>query len=63
MTNLLFPSCRVAFAALIHDLGKFTQRAKLPISQHQLNSHKQLYSPFNQEKGFHSYNPVQENYV
>ncbi|WP_424410564.1 type III-A CRISPR-associated protein Cas10/Csm1 [Pasteurella sp. PK-2025] len=55
MTNLLFPSCRVAFAALIHDLGKFTQRAKLPISQDQLNSHKQLYSPFNQEKGLHSH--------
>ncbi|MGY4676979.1 type III-A CRISPR-associated protein Cas10/Csm1 [Pasteurella sp. P03HT] len=56
MNNLLlFPSCRVAFAALIHDLGKFTQRAKLPISQEQLNAHKQLYSPFNSEKGFHSH--------
>ncbi|MGC6406604.1 hypothetical protein ACNO7K_09255 [Bisgaard Taxon 45] len=50
MTNLLFPSCRVAFAALIHDLGKFTQRAKLPISQDQLNSHKQLYSPHDNQK-------------
>ncbi|MGC6244638.1 hypothetical protein ACMXZD_00255 [Pasteurella multocida] len=43
MNTLLFPSCRVAFAALIHDLGKFAQRAKLPISQEQLNAHKQLY--------------------
>ncbi|HHE3604716.1 TPA: type III-A CRISPR-associated protein Cas10/Csm1 [Pasteurella multocida] len=55
MNTLLFPSCRVAFAALIHDLGKFAQRAKLPISQEQLNAHKQLYCPFNQEKGFHSH--------
>lgn len=55
MNKLLASSCRVAFAALIHDIGKFTQRAKLPISIDQLDSHKQLYCPFNQEKGFHSH--------
>lgn len=55
MNRLLASSCRVAFAALIHDIGKFTQRAKLPISIDQLDSHKQLYCPFNQEKGFHTH--------
>ncbi|MDY4280784.1 MAG: hypothetical protein SOX56_06930 [[Pasteurella] mairii] len=40
MTALLSASCRVAFAALIHDLGKFTQRAKLPIALDALDAHK-----------------------
>lgn len=55
MNTLLASSCRVAFSAMIHDIGKFTQRAKLPIPIDQLNAHKQLYCPFNQEKSFHSH--------
>lgn len=55
MSLLLSASCRVAFAALIHDLGKFTQRAKLPISLDKLDSHKTLYCPFNREGNFHSH--------
>lgn len=52
MSSLLFASCRVAFAALVHDLGKFAERAKLPISQDALDSHKTLYCPFNQEGNY-----------
>ena len=55
MTNLLSASSRVAFAALIHDLGKFAERAKLPISDDQLNAHKTLYCPFNKEGNYHSH--------
>ncbi|PJG85613.1 type III-A CRISPR-associated protein Cas10/Csm1 [Conservatibacter flavescens] len=55
MNTLLSSSCRVAFAALIHDLGKLAQRAKLPISADVLDAHKTLYCPFNQEKDYHSH--------
>ena len=55
MTDLLSASCRVAFAALIHDLGKFSQRAKLPISRDELDAHKTLYCPFNKEGNYHSH--------
>lgn len=55
MTALLSASCRVAFAALIHDLGKFTQRAKLPIALNELDAHKTLYCPFNKEGNYHSH--------
>ena len=33
--NLLHASSRVAFAAMIHDLGKFAQRADLHVPQEQ----------------------------
>lgn len=55
MSSLLSASCRVAFAALIHDLGKFSQRAKLPISRDELDAHKTLYCPFNKEGNYHSH--------
>ncbi|WP_294089832.1 type III-A CRISPR-associated protein Cas10/Csm1 [uncultured Actinobacillus sp.] len=55
MSSLLFASCRIAFAALVHDLGKFAERAKLPISQDALDSHKTLYCPFNQDGSYHSH--------
>ena len=55
MTNLLSASGKVAFAALIHDLGKFAERAKLPISDDQLDAHKTLYCPFNKEGNYHSH--------
>lgn len=35
MMNLLYASSRVAFAAMIHDLGKFAQRADLPFTKEQ----------------------------
>lgn len=41
MTNLLESSSRVAFAGLIHDLGKFLQRTKSIVS----DGNKQLYCP------------------
>lgn len=55
MTKLNSASCRVAFAAMIHDLGKLAERGKLSISKEQLNSHKTLYCPFNQEGQYHSH--------
>ena len=55
MSDLLNQSARVAFAALIHDLGKFAERARLPISKETQEKNKQLYCPFNQERGYHSH--------
>lgn len=55
MSNLLNQSARIAFAALIHDLGKFSERARLPIPQKAREDNKQLYCPFNKEKGYHSH--------
>lgn len=43
--DFLSSSCRVAFAALAHDLGKFAQRADLPASADERNAHIQLYCP------------------
>ncbi len=45
MNALLNQSCRVAFAALLHDLGKFAQRADIELSQNRLETHKGLYCP------------------
>ncbi|MBF0785421.1 type III-A CRISPR-associated protein Cas10/Csm1 [Muribacter muris] len=55
MSSLLSASCRVAFSALIHDLGKFAERAKLPILKETLDAHKTLYCPYNQKMGYHSH--------
>lgn len=43
--SLLDATCRVAFAGLIHDLGKFAQRAKIDVTQTSLQIHQQLYCP------------------
>ncbi len=43
--NLLSASCRLAFAALIHDMGKFAQRANLPISTENKETLQQLFCP------------------
>lgn len=43
--DLLVPSCRVAFAALVHDLGKFAQRADLPVGRSERDAHVQIYCP------------------
>jgi CRISPR-associated protein Csm1 len=41
--DLLLPSCRVALAAFIHDIGKFAERAKIDIDIKTLENNKQLY--------------------
>lgn len=48
---LLDATCRVAFAGLIHDLGKFAQRAKIDVAQSSLQLHQQIYCPQRQEGG------------
>lgn len=48
---LLDATCRVAFAGLIHDLGKFAQRAKIDVAQSSLQLHYQIYCPQRQEGG------------
>ncbi len=45
MTNLLNASCRVAFAALIHDIGKFAERAKIEISPDTKERNQQVFCP------------------
>ena len=55
MNNLLHASCRVAFAALMHDLGKFAERAApSDISQDSLNAHLTQYCPFREHR-YHSH--------
>lgn len=43
--NLLDASCRVAFTAYLHDLGKFAERAKMSVPAEQLEFAKQLHCP------------------
>ncbi|MDP1607089.1 MAG: type III-A CRISPR-associated protein Cas10/Csm1, partial [Rhodocyclaceae bacterium] len=43
--ELLEPSSRVALAALLHDLGKFAERARLPCEKERLETWKQLDCP------------------
>ena len=42
---LLEQSSRIALAAFLHDLGKFAERAKIPVNQETLDANKQLYCP------------------
>jgi CRISPR-associated protein Csm1 len=42
---LLEQSSRIALAAFLHDLGKFAERAKIPVYQETLDANKQLYCP------------------
>ena len=52
---MLDASCRVAFAALLHDLGKFAERAALPdIDRERLDAHLTQYCPF-REGRYHSH--------
>lgn len=48
MNDYLYPSCRVAFAALIHDIGKFAERAKIDISDEKKTGNIHVCCPFNQ---------------
>ncbi len=53
--ELLAASSRVAFAALLHDLGKFAERARLDVPISALDAHKTQYCPFNHERRYHSH--------
>ncbi len=61
MTNkpLLEQSSRIALAAFLHDLGKFAERAKIPVTQETLDANKQLYCPhrkkYTDDKGWFSH--------
>lgn len=56
---LLEQSSRIALAAFLHDLGKFAERAKIPVSQETLDANKPLYCPhrkkFTDDKGWFSH--------
>lgn len=41
-------SCRIALAGLLHDLGKFAERAGLAVDSAQLDSNVHQYSPYHQ---------------
>lgn len=43
--ELLTASSRVALAGMLHDLGKFTERAKIEIEANHEQIHQQLYCP------------------
>ncbi|WP_064042573.1 type III-A CRISPR-associated protein Cas10/Csm1, partial [Methylomonas koyamae] len=45
ISPLLEQSSRIALAAFLHDLGKFAERAKVPVDQQTLDDNKQLYCP------------------
>lgn len=44
-SSLLDATCRVAFAGLIHDLGKFAQRARIDATDASIKLHQQMYCP------------------
>lgn len=41
ISPLLAQSSRIALAAFLHDLGKFAERAKIPIDRETLDANKQ----------------------
>src|SRR5690625_1527018 len=57
--SLIDASCRVALSALLHDLGKFAERADIPVSKEQVDTHKTMYCPWNiigdGPQGYHSH--------
>lgn len=54
-TRLLEASCRVAFAALTHDLGKFAERAALPVNDDRIEAHVTDYCRWNERGKYHSH--------
>ena len=52
---LIDQSCRVAFAAMLHDLGKFAQRANAEFPDLDKDAHLGLYARFNYESGYFSH--------
>ncbi len=55
MNDLLAPSSRIAFSALIHDIGKFAQRADIEISPQTKENNTHIFCPYNAEKKYHSH--------
>lgn len=58
--TLLAASCRVALAAYLHDLGKFAERARMPVPPNALAAHKTQYCPWHTfdtsgKNGYHSH--------
>lgn len=57
--QLLEQSSRIALAAFLHDLGKFAERARIPVNQDILDANKQMYCPhhkkFTDDKGWYSH--------
>jgi CRISPR-associated protein Csm1 len=51
MGDLMDPSCRVALAAMLHDLGKFAERAGVFAGSPQVNANVQLYCPKHERGG------------
>lgn len=54
-SSILEASSRVAIAALLHDLGKLAERAKLEIPQDRLKGNIHQYCPYNQKGNYHSH--------
>ncbi len=53
--DLLDATSRVALAAMLHDIGKFAERARIEIDSGRLDSHKTIYCPFRHKGGYHSH--------
>ncbi|MFI3135357.1 MAG: type III-A CRISPR-associated protein Cas10/Csm1, partial [Methylococcaceae bacterium] len=53
--EILHASCRMALAGFLHDIGKFAERAKLPIDQAEIDMNQQLYCPRREENGHKFY--------
>ncbi len=51
VNDYLYPSCRVAFAALIHDIGKFAERAKIDLAPDIKEKNQHIFCPFNAKEG------------
>ena len=49
--QLLQASSRVALAGFLHDIGKFAERAQLPIEQKEIDINQQLYCPKREDNG------------
>ena len=47
--NRLHASCRVALAALLHDLGKFAERARPEVNPEMLENNVHQYCPYHQQ--------------
>ena len=53
VSHLLDASCRVAFTAYLHDLGKFAERSKLEVPPAELETAKQLHCPRRDQRYTH----------
>jgi CRISPR-associated protein Csm1 len=55
MTDTLNASCRLAFAALLHDLGKFAERAAPDVPRERLDAHITNYCKWHEQGRYHSH--------